>query len=62
MYGSKGRDDQIRFEERIQAFDRDGTLEADCREIWALIEPEKALVARQFWIEYARAPNLPACE
>ncbi len=60
MHGSSGRDDEIRLEERIQAFDRDGTLEADCREIWGLIEAEKAVVARQFWLEYARAPNLPA--
>ncbi len=56
----KGRSDEVRLEERIVAFDRDGTLESDCREIWALIEPERALIARQFWIEYGRAPSLPA--
>ena len=60
MHGSNGRDDEIRLEERLQIFDREGTLEADCREIWALIEPEKERVARQFWVEYARSPNLPA--
>ncbi|HET9428084.1 MAG TPA: methyl-accepting chemotaxis protein [Allosphingosinicella sp.] len=59
MQGSNGRDDEIRLEERIQVFDREGTLEADCREIWALIEPEKEKVARQFWVEYARSPGLP---
>jgi methyl-accepting chemotaxis protein len=44
---------------RLEAFDADGTLAADCREIWSLIEDGKDEVARQFWIEYARAPNLP---
>ena len=57
--GSNGRDDEVRLDERILAFDRDGTLESDCREIWALIEPDKEKVARQFWVEYARSPNLP---
>ena len=60
MQGSRARDEEIRLDDRIQAFDRDNRLEADCREIWSLIEPEKAIVARQFWIEYSRAPNLPA--
>jgi len=43
----------------MASFDPEGTLADDCREIWALIEPEKEEVARQFWIEYARSPNLP---
>ena len=59
MKGSNGRDDEVRLEDRIQVFDRENTLEADCREIWSLIEPEKETVARQFWIEYARSPDLP---
>ena len=59
MKGSNGRDDEVRLEDRIQVFDRENTLEADCREIWALIEPEKEKVARQFWVEYARSPGLP---
>ena len=29
MHGSNGRDDEIRLEERLQIFDREGTLEAD---------------------------------
>jgi methyl-accepting chemotaxis protein len=44
---------------RIRTFDPEGTLEEECREIWSLIEDGKEAVARQFWIEYARAPNLP---
>jgi len=59
MVGNSGRDDEIGLSERIALFDPEGTLVADCREIWSLIEPEKVEVARQFWLEYARAPNLP---
>src|SRR3954466_8020474 len=51
--------DEIGLERRLAAFDHDGALEADCREIWSLIEPEKTEIARQFWVEYARAPNIP---
>jgi methyl-accepting chemotaxis protein len=51
--------DELRLGERFAAFDRDGTLAADCREIWSLIRDEREEVARQFWVEYARAPNLP---
>ena len=59
MVGASQTLDGIGLERRLAAFDLDGTLEADCREIWSLIEPEKARIARQFWLEYARAPNLP---
>src|SRR3954466_6731850 len=51
--------DEIGLERRLAAFDHDGALEADCREIWSLIEPEKVQIARQFWVEYARAPGSP---
>jgi methyl-accepting chemotaxis protein len=51
--------DGIGLERRLASFDHDGTLAADCREIWSYIEPEKVEIARQFWLEYARAPNLP---
>src|SRR5436305_7503413 len=59
MAGASQTQDDIGFERRLAAFDLDGSLEADCREIWSLIEPEKAEIARQFWLEYARAPNIP---
>jgi methyl-accepting chemotaxis protein len=59
MVGKTGSQDEIGFEGRLKLFDPDGTLVADCREIWSLIEPEKEEVARQFWIEYARSPGLP---
>src|SRR4051812_18611088 len=50
---------EVGLEGRIELFDPDGTLAADCREIWSLIEGEKDKVARQFWVEYSRAPNIP---
>ena len=61
MAGASQTQDEIELERRLAAFDLDGTLEADCREIWALIEPEKDAIARQFWVEYAaRAERRPA--
>ena len=59
MAGAPGRQNGIDLERRIAAFDSDGTLEAECREIWALIEPEKEEIARAFWVEYARSPGIP---
>ena len=59
MNGESGQSEAVELQERLKLFDPDGTLAADCREIWSLIEPEKEEVARQFWIEYARAPDLP---
>jgi methyl-accepting chemotaxis protein len=59
MAGASQTQDEIGLERRLASFDRDGTLEADCREIWSLIEPAKTEIARQFWVEYARAPGIP---
>src|SRR5687768_16795320 len=59
MAGNAGRQDEIDLQGRMKLFDPDGTLAADCREIWSLIEPEKEELARQFWVEYARSPHLP---
>jgi methyl-accepting chemotaxis protein len=59
MAGAAGIENGIGLERRLALFDRGGTLAEECREIWALIEPEKHAIARQFWIEYARAPDLP---
>ena len=59
MNGEAGRGDEVDLAGRLKVFDADGTLAADCREIWSLIEPDKEEVARQFWVEYARAPDLP---
>src|SRR5690606_6823584 len=35
-----------------------GDLEQCCREIWAIVEPEKRTIARAFWEQYARSPEL----
>jgi methyl-accepting chemotaxis protein len=56
---NQGEAGGVDLKARLKLFDPGGTLEADCREIWALIEPEKAQVAREFWVEYARSPDLP---
>jgi methyl-accepting chemotaxis protein len=43
---------------RIALFAPEGDLAADCREIWTLIAPIKEKIARQFWIQYARSPEV----
>src|SRR5688500_331583 len=59
MAGNAGRLERIDLKARLGMFDPDGCLVEDCREIWQLIEPLKEEIARQFWVEYARSPNLP---
>ena len=59
MSGDSGKSDTVDLGARLKLFDPDGKLGDGCREIWTLIEPAKAEVARQFWIEYSRAPGLP---
>ena len=39
-------------------FDTDGRLEESCREIWALIEPEKRAIARAYWERYAQSDEI----
>jgi len=59
MVGTTKDLDAAALERRIATYDPDGTMRAGLREIWPLIEPEKREIARQFWIEYGRAPDLP---
>ena len=59
MAATAGRQNDVDLKTRIRMFDPDGTLEADCREIWTLILPEKEKIAREFWVEYGRSPALP---
>jgi methyl-accepting chemotaxis protein len=40
---------------RYALFDGDGNLAGECREIWALVEPEVERVARAFWACYAQS-------
>jgi methyl-accepting chemotaxis protein len=50
--------ERVTIDGRIAMFAPDGDLVADCREIWTLIEPIKAKIARQFWVQYARSPEV----
>src|ERR1700753_1366130 len=59
MAGGTRDTDDINLAGRIAMFDPKGTLDSYCREIWTLIEADREEIARQFWIEYARSPDLP---
>ena len=54
MNGESGID----LQRRIRMFDTDGRLEESCREIWALIEPEKRAIARAYWERYAQSDEI----
>jgi methyl-accepting chemotaxis protein len=58
MAGNNGHQEEVEIKGRIKMFDPDGSLAADCREIWTLIEPEKEAITREFWVGYGRAPEL----
>jgi hypothetical protein len=58
MAGNKGQREDVELQGRIKLFDPDGSLSEDCREIWTLIAPEQDAIAREFWVEYGRAPEL----
>jgi methyl-accepting chemotaxis protein len=58
MAGETGQLDEIALHDRIALFDADGNLEANCREIWGLIEPHKKDIARAYWEQYARSPEI----
>ena len=50
--------DEAELGRRIKLFDADGDLVESCREIWALVEPEKRRVGRSYWARYARSPEI----
>jgi methyl-accepting chemotaxis protein len=52
------RRDESDLQRRIRMFDTDGTLEASCREIWAVIEPVKRDIARAYWRRYAQSDEI----
>ncbi|MGZ8312249.1 MAG: methyl-accepting chemotaxis protein [Allosphingosinicella sp.] len=58
MTGINRRQEEIDLKGRIKLFDPDGSLARDCREVWTLIEPEKEAIARVFWVEYSRHPDI----
>jgi methyl-accepting chemotaxis protein len=58
MVGDTGRLDEIELQDRIALFDADGQLDRHCRDIWAIIEADKRLVARAYWDQYVRSPEV----
>ncbi len=58
MGGNMGQRDEIDLKGRVVLFDTRGDLAELCREIWAIIEPDKRAVARAYWEQYARAPEI----
>jgi methyl-accepting chemotaxis protein len=52
------RRDESDLQRRIRMFDTNGDLEASCREIWTLIEPDKAAIARAYWERYAQSDEI----
>ncbi|HST35778.1 MAG TPA: methyl-accepting chemotaxis protein [Allosphingosinicella sp.] len=58
MAGDSDRRNGFGLERRIRMFDTDGRLEESCREIWALVEPEKRTIARAYWERYAQSDEV----
>jgi methyl-accepting chemotaxis protein len=58
MTGESRRQDDFGLRRRIAMFDTDGHLEESCREIWALVEPEKRTIARAYWERYAQSDEV----
>jgi len=58
MAGDDRQRDEADLKRRIALFDSDGRLEADCLEIWSLIEPDKRAIARAYWERYAQSDEL----
>jgi len=58
MAGGTGQVNAIDLKSRIVLFDADGRLEEHSREIWSIVEPEKRSIARAFWEQYARSPEV----
>jgi len=49
---------QALLERRIEMFDPSGKLAEDCAEIWRLIRGRSEVIARAYWTQYARSPDL----
>jgi methyl-accepting chemotaxis protein len=64
MAGMSGEPCEIAIAERLRRFDTDGRLVEDCREIWTLIEPDAAEMAKAFWRHYfgSSEVNVPVDE
>ena len=58
MAGDDRQRDEADLRRRIRLFDTNGRLEEDCREIWALIAPQKREIARAYWERYAQSDEV----
>ncbi|HEY0626441.1 MAG TPA: methyl-accepting chemotaxis protein [Allosphingosinicella sp.] len=58
MSGKKADGGEVLVKERIALFDEGGSLANDCAEIWNLISDDVEIVARAFWTQYARSPEI----
>ncbi|MEA3031752.1 MAG: hypothetical protein QOJ53_874 [Sphingomonadales bacterium] len=54
----EGGSNGVELAGRLGLFAGEGDIVADCREIWAIIAPEKERIARQFWIQYSRSDEV----
>jgi methyl-accepting chemotaxis protein len=50
--------DKVQMDGRIEMFDPDGKLVAQCAEIWQLIAADGDAIAKAYWAQYARSPEL----
>jgi methyl-accepting chemotaxis protein len=48
----------VSLDQRIEMFDPTGKLVEQCAEIWALIRGRSEEIARAYWSQYARSPEL----
>jgi len=58
MVADASRLNEEELRKRIALFDPDGDLADCCREIWAVIEPDKRIIARAYWERYAKSPEV----
>ena len=49
---------EVRLKGRIDMFDPEGRLAADCAEMWDLIRSDRERIARAYWLCYARSPEI----
>ncbi|MFN3943378.1 MAG: methyl-accepting chemotaxis protein [Allosphingosinicella sp.] len=58
MTSASGHSEEVGLEGRIELYGDKQRFAADCREIWSVIGADKSEVARSFWTQYARSPEV----
>jgi len=58
MNGWMASGDTVRLDGRIEMFDHDGDLVERCAEVWQLIAADGAAIAKAYWTQYSRSPEL----